>query len=714
MTDGNPNRPGTTTTVNDSAVSAAISAANAAKLGGAHVTVIGIDTSGQPPAGFDADSVMRAGWVASPDAVFTTTVGLLPSILGDIAANCLTSVELRKDVLGDGPLAAADFDLRLDGDIVSQDTTIEVEVGAHTVGEDAEDLYELTGIACVDEQQNEVTVTDGSIEVIDQQNVVCKLTNEYRGAPSVSIDKQVNGGDDEISVPVGTTVTYTWLVTNTGNVTLTDVIVDDDTHDVLDFDCGTLEPGDTCDLEVDVQLDDAGDVTNIATVTTSEGPDDDDDITVEVYQPTITLVKVSVIGGDLDVGDFQLTLDGDNVDQGVANDVAPGAHTVGEVSVPLYALSVLECRDENEALMSSEGGALTIDEERAVTCEFTNVFEGTPHVSIDKKVDGVDGPHAVEVGDTVTYTWTAINDGDVALTGVQVDDDTHNGLDANCGSLAIGQSCQGSTEVTLSSDGSVTNIIVVTADQEVSDSDSVTVLSFTPPEPVIAELTVEKVGGEAGVSYDFRLTHGQLNSVSEFSLMSGESLTMILFLNADWNVVELNAPDGAVSSGTCSGDLVLPTDHFTCTVTNPVLGPEILGSALAIEKQLTSLDPAAVGESVTFEVTLTATGDSDLEDVTLIDTFDNASLEFVSSSSACTLHAGIPDAAHSTLECAVGTLSPGTPGDPGTVNWSITFTFTAIAATTPDRTVNSATALIGDSPVGPADADVEIIEVKGV
>ena len=196
--------------------------------------------------------------------------------------------------------------------------------------------------------------------------------------------------------------------------------------------------------------------------------------------------------------------------------------------------------------------------------------------------------------------------------------------------------------------------------------------------------------------------------------MSGESLTMILFLNADWNVVELNAPDGAVSSGTCSGDLVLPTDHFTCTVTNPVLGPEILGSALAIEKQLTSLDPAAVGESVTFEVALTATGDSDLEDVTLIDTFDNASLEFVSSSSACTLHAGIPDAAHSTLECAVGTLSPGTPGDPGTVNWSITFTFTAIAATTPDRTVNSATALIGDSPVGPADADVEIIEVKGV
>ena len=86
LTDGNPNRPGASTTVNDSAIIAAINAANVAKNAGAHITVVGIDTSGEPPAGFDADSVLRAGWVASPDAVFTTTVGLLPSILDQIAA----------------------------------------------------------------------------------------------------------------------------------------------------------------------------------------------------------------------------------------------------------------------------------------------------------------------------------------------------------------------------------------------------------------------------------------------------------------------------------------------------------------------------------------------------------------------------------------------------------------------------------------------------
>ena len=430
-------------------------------------------------------------------------------------------------MLGDGPLDASDFDLRLDGQIVAQNNAITVSAGQHTIGEDAEDLYDLTGISCVDEQQSDVTVTNGTIDVLDQQNVVCTLTNQYVGAPSISIDKQVDGGEGGIAVPVGTTVTYSWIVTNTGNVTLTNVLVDDDTHDVLDADCGTLAPGETCNLQVDVQLDDAGDVTNIATVTTDEGPDDADEITVEVYQPTITLVKVAVIGGPLGTADFQLTLDGDNVDQGVANDVAPGVHIVGEVAEASYSLSVLACRDETQSPVAVGGGQLTIEGERAVICEFTNVFAGTPHISIDKRVDGVDGPILIETGDTVVYTWTAINDGDVTLTNVLVDDDIHNGLDANCGTLGVGESCQGSAQMTFNSDGSVTNIITVTTDQEASDSDAVTVLTFTRPDPVLAHLTVEKVGGEAGVSYDFRLTHGQLEIVRDFSLLSGESTTMV-------------------------------------------------------------------------------------------------------------------------------------------------------------------------------------------
>ena len=121
-----------------------------------------------------------------------------------------------------------------------------------------------------------------------------------------------------------------------------------------------------------------------------------------------------------------------------------------------------------------------------------------------------------------------------------------------------------------------------------------------------------------------------------------------------------------------------------------------------------------MGDLVTFTVEVTASGDSELNDVSIVDAFEHGVLEFVSSSSACTLHAGVPDADHSSLECAVGTLAPGTAGEPGTDSWSIVLTFRAIAATTPDRTVNTVIALAANGTVGPAQADVEIIEVLGV
>jgi uncharacterized repeat protein (TIGR01451 family) len=402
------------------------------------------------------------------------------------------------------------------------------------------------------------------------------------------------------------------------------------------------------------------------------------------------------------------------VDQGAATAVSPGSHDIGEVAVDLYSLNIIACVDEGQAALTVASGSITIEDERAVVCTLTNVFEGTPHISIDKRVDGVDGPIGVMVGDSVTYDWTVINDGDVTLHNVVVDDDTHNGLDANCGTLAVGQSCQGSTPVTFASPGSVTNIVTVTTTEEVSDSDSVTVsVGFEPPPPAIANLTVVKAGGEPGISYDFRLTHGALEVVHEFSLDSGESATMILFLNAEWNVVELDAPAGALSSGTCLGDNVFPNEHFTCTVTNPT-PPAIEGSSLRITKALTSVDPASVGELVTFLVEVTAMGDSTLDGVTVVDTFEHAFLEFVSSTSACTLHADVPDADHSSLECVIGTLTPGTPGNPGTASLSIGITFRAIAATTPERTVNSAIAGVDGGSVGPAQADVEIVEVLGV
>ncbi len=70
-------------------------------------------------------------------------------------------------------------------------------------------------------------------------------------------------------VSVGDTVTYCYNVTNIGNVTLTNVIVDDDIYGPVTLDKTTLAPGEstTGTLTHVVDKDDISPVTNIATAT---------------------------------------------------------------------------------------------------------------------------------------------------------------------------------------------------------------------------------------------------------------------------------------------------------------------------------------------------------------------------------------------------------------------------------------------------------------
>jgi hypothetical protein len=88
---------------------------------------------------------------------------------------------------------------------------------------------------------NTVTVTgdteagEGGQVVTDQDDHVVDIIH-----PAISIQKTVS--DD--SVTIGTTVTYTYVVTNTGDTTLFDISVDDDILGHIG-DIAILEPGDS-------------------------------------------------------------------------------------------------------------------------------------------------------------------------------------------------------------------------------------------------------------------------------------------------------------------------------------------------------------------------------------------------------------------------------------------------------------------------------------
>ena len=102
--------------------------------------------------------------------------------------------------------------------------------------------------------------------------------------PGIEIVKTV----DPVSGEPGDTVTYTFVVTNTGDTTLFDISVDDDVIGLIG-DIASLEPGDSVTLTKDWVLPaDEVSVTNVATV---EGTDelgktvtDDDDAVVTIVQ----------------------------------------------------------------------------------------------------------------------------------------------------------------------------------------------------------------------------------------------------------------------------------------------------------------------------------------------------------------------------------------------------------------------------------------------
>jgi uncharacterized repeat protein (TIGR01451 family) len=102
--------------------------------------------------------------------------------------------------------------------------------------------------------------------------------NYFGTAPAVDLEKHVNGSDADTPtgpmVPVGSTVTFTFIVTNTGNTALTNVVVTDDVYGVIGT-IPTLAAGASQTLtKTATAL--AGQHTNIATVTTNEGATDTD------------------------------------------------------------------------------------------------------------------------------------------------------------------------------------------------------------------------------------------------------------------------------------------------------------------------------------------------------------------------------------------------------------------------------------------------------
>jgi hypothetical protein len=187
---------------------------------------------------------------------------------------------------------------------------------------------------------------------------------------------------------------------------------------------GTMNPGDTVTLTIQVTPDEGGVITNNVTVTSdTEDPDggnnsDSEDTTV-LDTGTITIVKQADAAGSFDftgdMGGFSLN-SGDSI---TFNDVAAGAYAVTETDpASAFVLTGLSCDDANStADVSARTATVQLEPGEHVTCTFVNET-ADPQIAVDKQA-----PVIAAADQPLTYTYTVTNPGNAPLSSVTVSDD---------------------------------------------------------------------------------------------------------------------------------------------------------------------------------------------------------------------------------------------------------------------------------------------------
>ena len=283
-------------------------------------------------------------------------------------------------------------------------------------------------------------------------------------APSLTLSKTADPVVDANGngvIDAGDTIAYSFLITNTGNVTLTDVAVSDETVHPVSCPVTTLEPleSTTCTTTYTItQADvDAGAVLNTATATATPPPTapqpvqpTDSTVTPIPALPAIELIKTADRTG-LTVGDtitysFTATNTGNvtltNVQ--ITEVIFSGSGTLSppacDRTAPLVTLApgeVITCTASYQVTQADVDtgmihNAATITgtpptgPDVSSAAELTLTQESQPALALTKRasVNDINHDGATNAGDEILYQFDVTNTGNVTLTGLEIHDAT--------------------------------------------------------------------------------------------------------------------------------------------------------------------------------------------------------------------------------------------------------------------------------------------------
>ena len=429
--------------------------------------------------------------------------------------------------------------------------------------------------------------------------------------PELTLDKQIIGGDPYDSV--GDVIDYSYLVTNTGTVTISDITVADDRIASISCPLTVLAPGEnmTCGGQYTVvQADlEAGSVINIAEANGIPAggiltPATDTETAIADQQPAMTLDK-AIIGGDpystvgdlvqytyqivntgnVTISNLQVTDDRIATVSCPVTTLVPGAQTlcVGSYIVSQADIDAGSVTNIAEATGTPSGGILIppTDTETAISIQ-------TPLMSIDKTI--TTGNPYDDIGQSIEYDYLVTNNGNVTIEALTISDDKIATVSCDATILAPGESthCLG-IYITNQDDvdnGSVTNIAEATASTLNGD-----------PVPPVQDTETAFAAQFPSLILDKQLTAG-----SPYSAV-GELLTYTYSLTNDGNVTlsppftvnddriaSINCPADASGIGNGNADLDRGETIF-CTATYTIQQSDIDAGSVANVATASALDP---------------------------------------------------------------------------------------------------------------------------
>ncbi|MFC5185842.1 DUF7507 domain-containing protein [Actinomadura harenae] len=564
-----------------------------------------------------------------------------------------------------------------------------------------------------------------------------EVTIPAASAPSITVEKSAH---PTTFTEAGETITYSYHVTNTGNVALSDVGVTDDLAGLSAVTCTatTLAPGASTNCTatyVTTQQDvDAGSIHNTATShgTTPDGepvesPPDEATV-LATASPSIALVKTGepttfTAAGQTITYTYHVTNTGNTTldDVGITDDLpglsavtctattlAPGASTNCTATYVTTQQDVNNGSIHNTATSHGTPPGAT----EPVVSEPSEVIipaEAIPSLAVEKSAHPTEFTAA---GETITYTYFVINNGNVPLTNVGITDPLP-GLSAVTCALTTLQpdettECTG-TYVTTQADvdaGSVHNIATShgtpPGEEPIDSPPSETTIEAVPNPSIAVQKSAQPTTFNAAgqtITYTYHVTNtgnttlddvGITDDLPGLSAVTCAHLTLAPGANtnctATYVTTQQDVNNGSIHNTATSHGI--PPGETEPVVSDPsdVTIPGESAPSMVIEKSVHPATFTAPGQTITYTYHVTNTGNVPLHSVGVTD--DLAGL--------------------SAVTCTATTLAPG-----ATTNCTATYVTTQ--ADVDAGSINNVATAHGTPPTGePIDSPPDEVTVEAI